>query len=275
MTTDLILPVLIPLVGDLARDLPAAERYRRLLQALRTLLPCDAAALLQLQGNVLVPLAVDGLSADTLGRRFRVDDHQRFAALLKATGPLRFAADSPLPDPYDGLVDGVEGHLPVHDCVGCTVHLEERPWGLLTLDALVSDRFSEADLATLASFGHLAAATVRVAGRIAQLQSRVAHESRRAEGFRLAVPRTRSLIGRSPAARELHKQISLVAGSDLPVLIQGETGVGKELVAEALHAASSRAARPMVSLNCAALPDTLVESELFGHVRGAFTRCSG
>jgi len=195
--------------------------------------------------------------------------------LLKARGPLRFAADSPLPDPYDGLVDGVEGHLPVHDCVGCTVHLDDRPWGLLTLDALVPDRFSEADLATLASFGQLAAATVSVASRIVQLQSRVEHESRRAEGFRMAVPRGRSLIGRSPAARELQKQISLVACSDLPVLIQGETGVGKELVAEALHAASLRAARPMVSLNCAALPDTLVESELFGHVRGAFTGAVG
>ena len=276
MTTNPLLHSLIPLVGDLARDLPATERYRRLLQAVRVLLPCDAAALLRLEGEVLVPLAVDGLSADTLGRRFRIDQHPRFAALLQAGGALRFPADSPLPDPYDGLVDGLDGHLPVHDCVGCTVRLDDRPWGLLTLDALDPDRFSEADLATLQSFGHLAAATVSVAGRIAQLESRVERESLRAEGFRqAAAPRARSLIGRSPALRELLKQIDLVAGSDLPVLIQGETGVGKELVAEALHAASSRASRPMISLNCAALPDTLVESELFGHVRGAFTGAVG
>lgn len=272
MTSNLLLNALVPLIGDIARALSPEERYRRLLHALRLLLPCDAAALLRLEGDVLVPLAVDGLSTDTLGRRFRTDQHPRFAALLEAAGPLRFPADCQLPDPYDGLVTSVDGHLPVHDCVGCIVRMGDRPWGLLTLDALDPDRFSDADLNTLESFGQLAAATVSVAGHITQLQSRLELESQRAEGFRLAGrPRSRSLIGRSPAMRELQKQIDLVAGSDLPVLIQGETGVGKELVAEALHAGSSRAARPMISLNCAALPDTLVESELFGHVRGAFT----
>ncbi len=276
MTSNPLLVALIPLVGDIARELTSDERYRRLLHALRVLLPCDAAALLQLEGDVLVPLAVDGLSADTLGRRFRVDQHPRLAALLEADGPLRFPADSPLPDPYDGLVVGNDGHLPVHDCVGCTVRMDDRPWGLLTLDALDRDRFSDADLITLRSFAELAAATVSVAGRFTLLQSRLAHESRQAEGFRLAArPRMRSLIGPSAAMQELRKQIDLVAGSDLPVLIQGETGVGKELVAEALHAGSSRAVRPMISVNCAALPDALVESELFGHVRGAFTGAVG
>lgn len=177
-----------------------------------------------------LPLAVDGLSADTLGRRFSVEEHPRFAALLEANGPLRFPTDSALPDPYHGLVEGVEGHLPVHDCMGCVIHLDEKPWGLLTLDALAPERFSSVELDALQSFGSLAAATVSVAGHIERLESRVEYESQRAEGFRLAAkPRERTLIGRSPAMRQLQKEIGLVAGSELSVLIQGATGVGKEL----------------------------------------------
>ena len=79
------------------------------------------------------------------------------------------------------------------------------------------------------------------------------------------------LIGRSAAHKQLLQEIASVGNSELTVLLMGETGVGKELVAQALHAASPRAARPLVSINCAALPETLVESELFGHVRGAFS----
>ncbi|MCF5709868.1 nitric oxide reductase transcriptional regulator NorR, partial [Pseudomonas syringae] len=69
----------------------------------------------------------------------------------------------------------------------------------------------------------------------------------------------------------LRHEIQLVGNSPLTVLVTGETGVGKELVAEAIHLHSSRAHKPLISLNCAALPETLVESELFGHVRGAFS----
>ncbi|MDM0026229.1 nitric oxide reductase transcriptional regulator NorR [Variovorax saccharolyticus] len=276
LTADELLESVAPLVADMGAGLPGEELYRRLLQSLRVLLPCDAAALLRLEDGSLLPLAVDGLSRDTLGRRFRIAEHPRFAALLGAGGPLRFPSDSPLPDPYDGLVEGVHGDLDVHDCVGCPIQLNQRIWGLLTLDALQPDRFSLADLAALQLFANLAAAIVTVAGRIEQLENRVALESLRAEGFRLAAaPRARELIGRSAAMRRLLADIELVAGSELSVLIQGETGVGKELVAEAIHAGSPRVARPMISLNCAALPETLVESELFGHVRGAFTGAAG
>jgi transcriptional regulator with PAS, ATPase and Fis domain len=85
------------------------------------------------------------------------------------------------------------------------------------------------------------------------------------------LPWRRFLIGNSLAMIELDEVIRLVGPRRCTALITGETGTGKELVARALHLASPRAAHPLVSVNCAALPDNLLEAELFGHVRGAFT----
>ena len=82
---------------------------------------------------------------------------------------------------------------------------------------------------------------------------------------------TGQLIGTSAAIAELSQEIDRIARSDAKVLVTGESGVGKELVAHAIHQRSPRAQRPMVAVNCAGLPETLLESELFGHVKGSFT----
>ena len=79
------------------------------------------------------------------------------------------------------------------------------------------------------------------------------------------------LVGDSPAIAELRLEIERTARSEAKVLVTGESGAGKELVARAVHAHSVRAARPFVAVNCAGLPETLLESELFGHVKGSFT----
>jgi DNA-binding NtrC family response regulator len=113
---------------------------------------------------------------------------------------------------------------------------------------------------------------------------RLAHTVRQALDHRQLLQRTTDLqrqlakqvacepiVGIDPAMVALRNRIATVARSDVNVLIAGETGTGKELVAKALHAASTRAAKPFIAINCAALPESLFASELFGHERGSFT----
>src|SRR5205814_2184732 len=83
-----------------------------------------------------------------------------------------------------------------------------------------------------------------------------------------------SIVGDGPAMRQLLETISRLAPKDITVLIRGETGTGKELIASLMHAQSHRTARALVRFNCAAIPGDLAEAELFGHVRGAFTGAS-
>jgi DNA-binding NtrC family response regulator len=87
----------------------------------------------------------------------------------------------------------------------------------------------------------------------------------------LAASAETEIVGESPGIRRLLERVGMVAGSDAAVLVTGETGTGKELVARRIHALSPRSAGPFVAVNCAAFPETLLEAELFGYARGAFT----
>ena len=101
--------------------------------------------------------------------------------------------------------------------------------------------------------------------------ARLAEENRRLRQQRAPV---KEIIGESAAIRRLREKLALVAPTNAAVLITGENGTGKEVVARALHAFSRRAYQPLVEVNCAAIPEDLIESELFGHEKGAFTGAS-
>lgn len=112
------------------------------------------------------------------------------------------------------------------------------------------------------------------ADELLDLVATVVHQSRlTSEKIELGKSRceARSLVGHSRAMQNIYKQIGRVAATPVTVLIRGETGTGKELVARAIYQHSDRADKPFIAINCAAIPETLLESELFGHERGAFT----
>ena len=126
----------------------------------------------------------------------------------------------------------------------------------------------------LGAFDHLTKPVARAA--LVQALERALQSARAAEPAETADGMVMDaddfeLVSSSEAMREVFKRIGMAAGSDATVRVLGETGTGKELVARALHRASARAARPFVAVNCAAIPAELMESELFGHVKGAFT----
>ncbi len=270
MTSVAFCSALTSIVEDLSRDLPSEQRYKNLLTAMQRSFPCDAAALLQLEGSYLKPLAIDGLSDDTMGRRFEVDENPRLASLLHSREPVRFPADSDMPDPYDGLVETEDHLLHVHDCMGSSLYVDDKPWGVLTLDAMQTGTFDQIDPIELRTFISLTEATVKAAERIDELEARV---ERGAQITRELIKEgvDVEIIGKSSVIKKLKEEITTVAQSDLTVLIQGETGVGKELVARQVHANSPRSDHPLVYVNCAALPENIAESELFGHIKGAFS----
>lgn len=243
------------------------DRFQRLITTLRQVLDCDASALLRYESRQFIPLAIDGLAQDVLGRRFTLEGHPRLEAIARAGDVVRFPADSDLPDPYDGLIPGQES-LKVHACIGLPLFAGQNLIGALTLDGMEPDQFDVFSDEELRLISALASGALSNALLIEKLESQ-----NMLPGSPTAFEPVSNtdMIGLSPNMMQLKKEIEIVAASDLNVLISGETGTGKELVAKGIHEGSPRAANPLVYLNCAALPESVAESELFGHVKGAFT----
>ncbi|NLT65721.1 MAG: nitric oxide reductase transcriptional regulator NorR [Acidobacteria bacterium] len=265
---------LIDIAKDLTASLAAEDRYARLLAAVTRLIPCDAACLLRLEDGYLVPLAGRGLVQEALVRRFSRREQPRLDVILNSPEPVLFPADSQLSDPFDGLlISDPGGSQKVHACLGCRLVQGERVVGALTADALAPHAFDALDMQVVAALGALAGAAIHTTlliealERTAERRGQVARELvRNASGAERGL-----IIGNSSSIRRLMEEIQVVARSDLPVLITGETGSGKELIARHIHSSSARNQEALIQVNCAALPESIAESELFGHVAGAFT----
>ncbi|MCP3104597.1 sigma-54 dependent transcriptional regulator [Myxococcus sp. K15C18031901] len=198
----------------------------------------------------------------TLGAVSQAPHPKAAAEKLAETAYDLVLTDMAMPEPGDGLkvLQEVKAHLP------------DTPVIVVTAFGNIEGAL---DSIQLGAFDYLAKpfdvdAILRVARRALE-QKRLVEENR---SLRQQVDRS-ALVGRSPALLEVYKQVARAAASNVPVLITGETGTGKEMVARALHKRSPRASGSFIPVDCGAITESLMESELFGHAKGSFTGASG
>ncbi|MBW2427871.1 MAG: nitric oxide reductase transcriptional regulator NorR [Deltaproteobacteria bacterium] len=269
-----MIDTLVSIAVDLTAAMTAKDRYERLLMAIGKVLPYDAAALLRVDGDLLIPVAARGLLPDALGREYARSSHPRLDIICNSDEPVLFPAENTLPDPFDGLLaTDVDALSRIHACLGCPLRANNKLIGVLTADALDAKAFKHMDLRFLRAVGALAGAQMQTANLIDALEKSAERQGQIASDLMQDIHTRQGsqILGSSSVMEHLRREIDLVARSDFTVLVLGETGVGKELVVRAIHASSNRKDNPLLYLNCAALPETLAESELFGHTKGAFT----
>jgi Nif-specific regulatory protein len=144
--------------------------------------------------------------------------------------------------------------------------------GALSVDRIASEKISLKENARILSIvASLIAQAVRLRRTAQEEQERLLEENLRLQEELRDRFRPSNIIGNSRAMQEVYQLIAQVSAGDTTVLLRGESGTGKELVAHAIHYGSRRAEKPFIKVNCAALPESVIESELFGHEKGAFT----
>jgi transcriptional regulator with GAF, ATPase, and Fis domain len=265
-------------LAALAAD-PAAldETLHTALRALADAVPYDLAVVYELHDDVLVARAAEGVLVNDAVKAHRLP-LARFPTIRDALRRRRPTAltehdhEGEEGDPYDGVLDLPPGH----SCMVVPLYADRRDIGIITLDRRLCEPYADQRVGLAGVYGNLVSLAI-VHAEQAELLDRyrrqLTEENRllRAQHTPVGGPAEQLLRARAPLMHELAETAQRVAEANVPVLIEGETGVGKELLAAAVHEWSERRERPFVKLNCAAIPENLVESELFGHVKGAFS----
>ncbi len=247
---------------------------------------------LQMRHGVVALLADDGIPDITVGagwsegsdERYRMRLPQRAIDQIVATA-MPLVAENVAVHPAFSAADmdalGASDTMRV-SFIGVPIRIDQKVGGTLSIDRILDERSVfrlDSDVRLLTMIANLVGQTVKLHRLVASDRERLMAESYRLqkELSELKPARDRKkvhvegIIGDSPPLRVLLEKIAVVAKSNATVLLRGESGTGKELVAKAIHELSPRAKRPFIKINCAALPETVLESELFGHEKGAFT----
>ncbi len=258
-----------------ASEEAVGELLRRGLDWLTRVVRFDLATLFLLREGRLVAVAARGPLATEKVRRheLRLADFPSLRQALETRRARAFTEEEHSHgdgDPFDGVLDLPPGHA----CMVVPLCAGERCYGVLTLDRTECETYPPAVVDLVEVYGQMLATALQQAEQKSTLEQ--LHRREHAHAKLLEAQLGGDEVGvleksASPAVRELARRARQVAETDTPVLLLGETGTGKERLARALHLWSARAEGPFVTLNCAAIPAGLLESELFGHVKGAFT----
>jgi len=242
-----------------------------ILDALEDLVQYELAVVMTFDGNDTLKVSkVKGelYTPELDGYTISLSQRRDIARLIEKKETYLFAEDEPHLDTYYDVIDMPNNH----SCLISPLYLQDELIGILTLDHRMCNVYSPRIVKFIETLSKLISVNLAQSTAASRLYSENQHLIRERNNLmKYSAGALSQLVGTSPPWRLVLDDIKLVAGTAAPVLIQGETGTGKEMAARAVHQLSSRAAGPFVAVNCSSLTASLVESELFGHERGAFT----